>query len=161
MIFERVICKAHPGSKVSYAHCRVKHIDRAHLTVDAWANLSEPLKDIHLHGVAYFKYNTYQKIATEYYENLCDWLAGRHSSFLLDYTKPFMLKYTNFNHLCPYNGSVYVKIDNISEQAFPFPSLVPAGRYRIDFNFTEGNRSNILGGGSMYLGVSDHRVEVV
>lgn len=128
---------------------------------DLFANVSKPVEDMWIHGVIYFKYNTYQKIATEYWDNPCDWIAGRSTSFLLDFARPVILKYSNCNHTCPYVGAVYARSSNISAQALTFPQIVPAGRYRIDFNVTEGDRKTLLGGGSLYASISDHRIEIV
>lgn len=141
--------------------CRIKYIDRNHVKGRLSVNFIKPTTQLWLHIVGYFKYNTYQKIATELWDDVCGWLNGSHKSFLLDFLKPLFTKYSNFNHTCPYLGIVLGKTDNISVQQFAFPQIMPAGRYRLDFNVTKGLRRGEIYGGSLYFAISDHRIEVV
>lgn len=109
----------------------------------------------------YYRYNTYEKIATEYWDDLCKWSSGESYSYVMSYLKQVILQYTNFNHPCPYSGLVYAKCDNVSVQALTIPQIIPAGRYKIDFNYTEGDRKTVLLAASLYASISDHRIEVV
>lgn len=131
------------------------------MSVDVWANITQPLNGAWVHAVGYYKYNTYQKIATEYWDDLCGWISGKSNSFLLDLYKSVILKHTNLNHSCPYTGLVYLLAQNISVKELTLPPIVPAGRYRVDFNFTEGDRKTPLVEGALYVSISDHRIEVV
>lgn len=69
-------------------------------------------------------------------------------------------KYSNTYHPCPFSGLIYAKADNVSVQHFILPQIVPAGRYRIDFNITEGQHGTTMIATSVYGSISDHRVEV-
>lgn len=126
-----------------------------------WANLSEPIKGLWVHGVLYYKYATYQKIATEYWDDLCKWASGKSHSYLLDFFKPFLAKYSNINHTCPYSGLVYIKADKVSVNKLIIPQIIPSGRYRFDFEFTENDRKTVLFSTSVFGSISDHRVEIV
>lgn len=158
--FERVICKTYPGSKFAHIHCGVKYIDRNNLKIDVWGNISEPIENAWINIEPYYKYNTYTRIAGYIWENICEWFTGK-KSFILDYTIGSILNYSNFNHVCPYIGYIYFKTNNISINTFEFPQLVPSGRYRVDFNLTEGDRKRILIHGKLYFSISDHRIEMV
>ncbi|XP_037024080.1 uncharacterized protein LOC119065978 [Bradysia coprophila] len=159
--FERINCRTYDGSKASAVQCRVKYIDRNHLKAFSSANLTEPVTGLWLRAAAYYKYATYQRISTEIWENLCDWIDGKRSSFFMDFLKSHILQYSNFNHSCPYSGFVFGKADNVSAQEFAFPEIMPAGRYRVDINVTEGGRKSLLLGATVYFSVSDHRIEIV
>ena len=124
-------------------------------------DLRQPLVAAWIHAVIYYKYNTYQKIATEYWDDVCAWVSGNRFSYYLDFMKPVIRNYSNFNHSCPYMGRVFGKADNISVQHFIIPQIVPAGRYKIEVNLTEGDQKTSLVGLTMYGSISDHRIEVV
>lgn len=158
---DRLTCRTFPGSKVFDVRCRLKYIDRNHLKGDLWANLSQPIKGLWVHAIMYYRYNTYQKIATEYWDDLCKWVNGRSNSYVMTYLMPLLKKYSNFVHPCPYSGLIYAKSDNVSVQALTIPQIMPAGRYKVDFNYTEGDRKTVLVAASLYGTISDHRIEVV
>lgn len=124
-------------------------------------DLRQPLTAAWFHGVIYYKYYTYQRIATEYWDDACAWIAGKRTSYILDYMKPLISSYSNFNHTCPYTGLVIAKADNISVQRFVIPQIVPAGRYKVEVNITEGDRKTSVVGLTMFFSISDHRIEVV
>lgn len=161
MSFERVTCKIHPGSVITGMYCVIKYIDRNHLKIDARLNASKSVENMWIHAAPYYRYNTYQRIANELWENPCAWFAGTTKSYIMDWTVGRMLKYTNFNHTCPYSGQVYFKVDNISINAFPLPPIMPSGRYRVDVEVTEKDRRNILASAQFFFSISDHRIEVV
>ncbi len=124
--FERIVCKTYPGSKVSnVVSCRAKNIDRKNVAVDVAINVTKPINGLWIHAIGYYKYNTYQKIATEYWDDYCAWRAGK-SSFLLDFLRPVIEKYSNFNQTCPFLPEVYfLKFDNLSVQMFTIPQIMP------------------------------------
>lgn len=158
---ERVICQRPPNSIVSVIVCDVKYIKRGYLRFNVWGNLSEPLHDAWVHLVGYYKFNsiTYQRFAVDLWDNGCDLLTQKATSIAFNMSLGRVLQYTNIKHPCPYEGHVYLKVDNISVNHFPFEELIPAGRYRIDGTLTDGTRKKELIKASVYLSVSDHRVE--
>lgn len=68
------------------------------------------------------------------------------------------MHYSNMNHSCPYVGLIFVKVENISINTFVFEQLLPAGRYRCDFNLSTELKKPILMG-KIYASISDHRIE--
>lgn len=143
--------------------CKMKYIDRDHLTIDVSCNLTEPVYNMYLHIEPYFKFNRYTRIAGHIWENICDWLGGKRSSFIVDYYVPIIVNNSNLNHPCPYSGYVFIKFDNISMKTFAFPQILPTGRYYEDVYITEsyGSKSKVLINYKLYNSVSDHRIEVV
>lgn len=150
-----------PNTIVSDINCDVKYVSRDHLKFNVSVNLSEPLNDDWMHTVANYKFNqfSYQRFAIDFWDNACDWISGKSKSLVLDLTFGRVLNYSNVNHPCPYEGHVFLKVDNISIKHFPMEPLIPSGRYRVDANLTDGNRKKVLAMASMYLSVSDHRIE--
>lgn len=156
MIFTR-----NPNSTIlSHVKCDVKLVARRTLKFDIVGNLTRPLRRAWLHAVAYYRYTNYQKYALDLWEDLCGWLDGKKKSYILDWTVKRVQDYTNVNHPCPIEGHVFVKTDNISLDKFTTEPLLPSGRYRLDVNFTEGKKGNVLLMAKMFVSVSDHRVEI-
>lgn len=85
----------------------------------------------------------------------------KHKSYLLQWSLGKLQQFSNVNHPCPYNGTVYTKINSISDRELQFEPLVPSGRYRIDVNVTNENRKIPLFIGQVFFSVSDHRIELV
>lgn len=156
---ERFSCHV-SSKKIGQYYCKVKYIDRENIKVLVWANLTEPLTAAHVHILAYYRYNTWFKIA-DFWIDLCGWISGKEKAYVLDYLKPLIFKYTNLNHSCPYSGYLFGKVDNISLQLFTFPQIVPSGRYRIEVNVTEGDRNKPFASATIQSSISDHRIEVV
>lgn len=138
--------------------CKVKYMNRTHLNIDAWGNVSRPVYSIKTRGMFFYKYNTYQRIGGEVRLDFCDWFNGG-SNYILDRYMAKVKKYSNLNHKCPYDGLVYFRVNNISVDEFTPSKLVPAGRYRIDTIVLESD-DKILFNVSTYISVSDHRVNV-
>lgn len=88
-------------------------------------------------------------------------MDNKEKLYILDYLRPLAEKYTNMYHSCPYVGKILMKADNMSIHEFAIPQIVPAGRYRIDLNITEGYFGKTLVDAKIYGSISDHRVEVV
>lgn len=147
-----------PGSKIDQFGCKVKYIDRTHLKIDMWLNVTEPVSVVKTRGTFYYKYNTYQRVGGEVRLDICDWLNGK-PYYILDWFVSKLLKYTNLNHKCPYDGLVYFRVSNISIDKFTPTKLVPAGRYRIDTSLLETD-DRILFNVSSYFSISDYRTDV-
>lgn len=154
-----------PNTIVSGVFCEIKYIRRDRLRMNIWANFSEPIHDAWIHFVFYYRYNPtkYEKWAIDLWENLCDFLSGKKSGHLMDWTFGNFLRNTNSNvvHSCPYNGQVYFRNDNISMSNFSnsIQQLFPSGRYRVEANFTDGNKKNVLIKVLFFFSISVHRIE--
>lgn len=114
-----------------------------------------------IHVIFYYKYTTFHKFPIDWTDELCDILDGKRTSFV---TERFVNKIIDdVKHdgplKCPLFGVYSLKLDNVSMSIFDVPSLMPAGRYRIDTNFTEKNPKNIFAFGSTRTDISDHRIE--
>lgn len=160
ILFERLQCLQNQGDSLASINCEMKRISRDNFKIDILINLTQPVKDVWIHGVAYFKYIHYQKFPVDLWEDLCGWLAGKSKSYLLDWGVKKLLKYSNLNHNCPYENAVYVKNNNITlKDIHAFEVFLPSGRFRLDVNLTEGYRGKVFFMMKMYITISDHRVE--
>lgn len=116
-----------------------------------------------LHGVVYYKFNglVYNKFPIDLWENICDFLAGKGISYFMGWTLGKLMEYSTFNHSCPFKaGPMLVKADNISIENFPVEPLLPSGRFRVDADFTGGDRVPTASF-QIFFSVSDHRLEKV
>lgn len=157
------MCITNPASDVTWNHCVVKHISHRHVKVHIEGNCTVPISSIWVHTVVYYKYNTYQKYAIDLWEDFCGFLNKTANSYFVKFLFGNMMNYTNLNHPCPYFGQFYVKVDNFSVDKFLIEQLVPAGRYRLDVNFTKipynNEPSNVYGIFQAFGAISDHRIE--
>lgn len=119
--FEKVECIKIPNTIVSDVSCKLKYLNREYLKLHLWTNFSKPIQDAWIHTKAYYKFNgiTYRRFPIDLWDNLCDWLAKKTKSYVLDWTFGRVLQYSNMNLPCPYVGQAYLKINNISAKAFP------------------------------------------
>lgn len=167
MYLDRVVCsKSKPDGKLQSIYCNIKNIDRNNnIKFDFHGNLTSLMDDAWFHIVVYHKFNgiLYNKFPIDLWENLCEYLnKKREKAFGLNWLLSKLLKYTNLLHPCPYEGLIFIKADNVSlSEIFPFDySFLPAGAFRIDMAFTDGNRVPFIES-KIYGGVSDHRIEVI
>lgn len=161
MKIDRLICKPYPNSTISATFCEIKYISQDRMKLHVWANFSEPIHELWIHSVAYFKFNglTFSRFPINIWENMCGWLAGKTKSFILDWTFGKVLQYSNLNHPCPYDGHVYVKVDNLSATILQIEQFLPAGKFRLDMNITDGNRNRVLAMAKIIFTIFDNRIE--
>lgn len=158
---EKSICKKFPNNIISAVFCDIRYISRDNVKMNLWTNFSQPIYEAWIHAVVYYRFNglIYQRFPVNLYEDLCGWLAKKSQSYILHWTFEQVLQYSNMNHHCPYNGHVYVKIDNISANNFLIEQFLPAGKFRLDINITNSHKGAALVMGSLFFSVSDNRVE--
>lgn len=161
LIYEKLVCKRHPGSKIDQYQCLMKYIDRNHMKIDTWANATSPVTSVNLHLTLFYKYNVYHQVGGNVNLNICDVMNKKLKlGPTLDWAFYVLSKYSNIDRGCPYDGFVYYKTDNVSINEFALPLyMMPAGRYRIDSMVFEDN-GRILFNMSSYFSISDHRVDV-
>lgn len=159
MIFERFECGNYPNATLQFSKCDVRLISRKAMKFDIVGHLNHPVKSAFMHTVLYYRYNTYKKYAWDLWEDFCGYLDGSKKSYFLDFTLKRVLNFTNVNRPCPFEGDVFVKINNISLEKLPFEPLLPAGRYRLDINFTDSSKKHIIFTSKLFGSVSDHRIE--
>lgn len=160
IIFEKMECYQNRNGHFSSVKCEMKRVSREHIKINLVINLTKPVNDVWIHGVFYYKYNRYQKFPIDLWESVCAWLGGTGKSYMLEWTTRKILKYSNLNHSCPYNGTIFVKADRLSlKDLLAFESLLPAGRFRLDINMTEGYAKKVFFIAQMFFAISDNRIE--
>lgn len=124
------------------------------------------MEEIWFHVVVYYKFNgiVYNKYPIDLWEKFCEFLDGKRvKTFGLNWLFSRLIKYSNFNHSCPYNkGVIFIKADKVPvKETFPFnESFLPAGAYRVDVSFTDSDRVPFWEF-KLYGSISDHRLEVI
>lgn len=164
-ILRKLFCKRGTSNKLTIGNCSLEHnghIGSNLIAVNINVMLNEPLDDLHVHTVFYYKYTVFRKFPIDLWENLCEILNPKKGEFYLASSFSKII-YDAIQHngplKCPLMGSYAVKLANVSTDIFYLPSLIPAGQYRIDTNVTEKNRNNVLLMSSLFVSVSDNRIE--
>lgn len=144
---EKLECTRNPKGKMASIECEATSIGDRGMRLSFDAYLSQSVNSVYMHGLIYYSRDliTFQKLPANIWENICAWLAGKKSSWLLDNAFSQALPYSNINHSCPYVGRVFAKVDNFSFDKVEMEPLVPHGRYRLEINLTEGYRGRVLG----------------
>lgn len=144
--------------------CDVRKISQQDLQMHMRINISKPVHAIWIHGVFYYRYNahSYQKFPIDLWEDFCAWVdqgQTQHQSYFLKWTGQNVREFSNFNHSCPYSGSVWMKVDRIPVDSLIVLPFMPAGRYRVDLNVTEGYKKDSFMINKLFFSISDNRIE--
>lgn len=144
----------------SSLRCGIRPVGRQRYNIFFQCNLTRPIKSLHVHAVLNHKHSTniYQKYLIDLWEDFCAFLDGNAKPFLLDAIYKNIRHYTNVNHSCPYDDSLIVSMNNFTSTDFIFEPLLPAGRFRADFDFTESRKKRPIFAYKFYFSVSDHRL---
>lgn len=97
------------------------------------------------------------------WEDACGWMNGTAKNHMFDLIFQPMLKFidTNVYHKCPFNGTVYIKANDMTTDTFLTDFIVPHGRYYADIAFYEQrNDPTWMFRAKFYFEISDHRVEM-
>lgn len=138
--------------------CDLRLLSRDRFYLHIHCHLIRPLKSINLHGVLNYRYNTYQKFLIDRWEDVCGYFADNKSSLLINLFMQIISNYTSFNHTCPFTEDLFVLMTNYSMNEIIVKPLLPAGQFRMDINFTEGERKKSILGLQVYFKVSDYRI---
>lgn len=166
LILERMVCPpTHPRSKAISFRCIFKRISRTNMRIEFHINITKPVDAVWIHSVFYYKYNglTFQRYPIDLWENMCDWMIGKTKSYVMEWALNNVLKYSNLNETCPWQGPILVNVQNISMDSFALEeSFLPSGNYRSDNFFHERKGSKVpFIIASLYFTVSDHRIEII
>lgn len=159
--FERLECKNASNGIVNIVKCVGKSISRTRVRGDVLLTLNRTIYSVFAHFVAYYQFssNEYRPYLFNLWEDVCATLGGDNGNIISNILFEKARNYTNFNHPCPYMpGQYFAKVDNISVNILNFGQLLPAGRYRVELNVTEGYKGLLLGMSKLYFSISDRRV---
>lgn len=163
VLFERFECGIKPGVTFATVECDVRKISQRDMKMHMRINFSEPMNDLWLHGVFYYRYNahSYRKFPIDVWEDICAWIGRgtHHQTYFLKWTGQNVRRFSNMNHSCPYSGSVLIKVDRIPVNSLIMLPFMPAGRYRVDLNLTRGYRKSSFMINKFFFSISDNRVE--
>lgn len=154
------------SNKIEFGDCSIKHGGRigTNLVIMNFNfTVKEPIDEPVAHMVFYYKYTIFRKFPIDMWQNVCEILNPKKQvQFFSSAFKPLLPYIQHDGKLeCPIMGSYAARISNISLDQFDLPSLIPAGKYRIDVNITEKNRKNVILVTQTYATVSDNRIEQV
>lgn len=162
-----MFCKRGTSNKITIGNCSIKHnghIGSNLIAINYDITVNEPINNVYVHTVFYYKYTVFRKFPIDLWENMCEILEPKNGKFYLSssFSKSIFSAIQHNGQLkCPLMGSYSVKLTNVSMDIFELPSLIPAGQYRIDVNLTEKNRNNVLLISSLFVSIADNRIEQV
>lgn len=161
MNFERFEVKAMPNSGWKVIKHVFKKINQSDVNVDLVMSLNRTYETIFLHLVTYVQSssNAYRK-GLEFWEDVCKISGGDNINVLIRVITGTLLPYTNFIRRCPYPPGLYhYKLKSLRSDMFNFGQLLPAGRFRLEINFTDRYDGKVIGTNKLYFSISDHRIE--
>lgn len=130
---------------------------------NASMTLTEPVHEIWIHSVLYYKYRQYQKylvdISVEYCRTVID--PANHPFGQVFFNNYLLLRdYYNisFDIRCPFSGEMNfstIRGLNVSKIVVP---LMQAGRYRMNFYYSLQQNGPIYAAGQVYVSISDLRI---
>lgn len=117
--------------------------------------------------MVYYKFNglEFQQFPIDVWVDICDVVTNRFKPqyFYVLWFKD-LFQYSNLIHPCPHlaNETLYLKIDKFPVDFFDsrVPQLLPAGKYRVEFSFSNGTHENVMATLKIFGSVSDYRVEI-
>lgn len=130
---------------------------------NASMTLTEPLNEIWVHSVLYYKYRQYQKYLIDIWVEYCRSIADPSSHPIINIVLNnfFALRehfFINFDLKCPLSGEIEfrtIRSFNVSKIIIP---LMQAGRYRANFYYTLHQNGPVYAAGQVYFSISDIRV---
>lgn len=130
---------------------------------NASMTITEPLNEIWVRSVVFYKYHFYEKylidIWVEYCRSIID--PANHPIVKVILNNFYALRdyfYINFALKCPISGEMKfrtIRSYNVSKIVFP---LMQAGRYRINFYYAGHQNGPVWAAGQVYVSISDLRI---
>ena len=136
--------------------CNFRPVARNTIKVDIEVLLKESVDNVQIHFDLYYRYN----IPIDRYVDLCQYLKDKDASKapLMRFLMENIGKYSSMNHTCPYGSVIFWKADHFNFDNFKFTPLLPSGRFRLDIEFFNNSRLNLIAFAQIYFKISDHRL---
>lgn len=114
--------------------------------------------------MVFYKYRVYKIFPINIWEDICDWFRlKRKRSLLMQWSTGQIFEYVKYDRKleCPLMpGNLSINFNNVSiNEKFPFIPIVPSGRYRIEFTFTEKDKNVIIARSQAFFSISSNHVE--
>lgn len=139
-ILEKVVCDETNYELVSEMNCFVRPVAPNVHRVNITFHFIKPLDNLWTHFTVYYRYSTYQRLVHQM-EDIC---VPNHNESKTSIMNVFLRNFAilgelTFVHKCPMQLMMFTS-ERMNMSHFVFP-LMPAGRYRVDFNLTKGARN--------------------
>lgn len=163
VIFEKMEYQIFNKTLIKDGIIKSKKVAYNTLVFNASMTLTEPLSEIWIHTVLYYKYRKYEKYLIDLWIEYC-------RSMINPANHPFgQLVFNNFLSLrdhfnisfdlqCPLSCEMKfstIRRFNVSQLVIP---LMQAGRYRINFYYSVQQNGPVYAAGQVYVSISDHRI---
>ncbi len=163
LIFEKMEYRIFNKTLIKDGIIKWKKVAYNTVIFNASATITEPLNEIWVHIVLYYKYRQYQKYLVDIWVEYCRAIhnPNTHPVVPLAFKNYFLLReyfYINFDQECPISGEVQLRtIDKFNVSKINVP-LMQAGRYRANFYFSVRQNGPVYASGELYGSISDIRV---
>lgn len=125
--------------------CKFKALSQYRYNIDIHGFATRPIDSMYLNIRLYYRYNTFEKMM-DVWEDVCKSLRNIQSSLLMKSARKVIPRNSDTNIFdgCPYSKELYYHIANISTNTIEPASFVPAGRYLLEVNITQGLRKKSI-----------------
>lgn len=163
VIFEKMEYQIFNKTLIKDGIIKWKKVAYNALIFNASMTLTEPVKEIWVHTVLYYKYRQYQKYLIDLWVEYCRSVTdpAHHPFGQVVYNNFLLLRdYYNisFDIQCPLSGELKFSTRrtlNVSSVTIP---LMQAGRYRMNFYYSVRQNGPIYAAGQVYVSISDLRI---
>ncbi|XP_034664357.1 uncharacterized protein LOC117898812 [Drosophila subobscura] len=126
------VCESHNKSWFVFHNCRLKAVSRSKVLLNLNATILHPTNDMTCHIQMFKRANGYKPWLFDIDFDVCLYFR-KHNNPFFSIVHGLFKDFTNFNHTCPYVGSVIVK------DMYPRPELlrlpIPTGDYLLSLKF--------------------------
>lgn len=158
VIFERFVCGNPNTDAISLNACEMKPIAPNMYRMNLSVHIIQPLDNIWVYFVVYQRFSSYQKFVYQW-EDVCGYFRNESKApifkVLFDNLKRFSIGELNLQ--CPIANDVVIAVNKFNMSHFVLP-LLPAARYRVDLNITQGRNKRHIGFAQVYFRISDFRL---
>lgn len=134
-------------SNASYVHnhtCHIRQVAQERTAALVQFFLIESCNEFEAHVKFFYLYSTEERLVFDKWKNICAYLNGTTRSLPMNLIVPKVLKYSNFNHSCPYSGEVLFKADRIDVSEMMIQNFLPTDKFRLDIRLTNGPHRSLV-----------------
>lgn len=124
--------------KCHSVYCNVSKPNRHTQRMNMGCELSERQDNVRIHVQLFRRYHLYRPFLIDIEMEVCAFMKGKREGQLFSrFLLPRVIKYSNFNHSCPYKGDLWIRNFRLDFE-FANKMQAPEGQYRFDIRTYNG-----------------------
>ncbi len=163
IIFEKMEYQIFNKTLIKDGIIKWKKVAYNTVVFNASMTLTEPLNEVWVHSVLYYKWRQYQKYLIDIWVEYCRSMVNPNNHPIVNVilNNFFLLRehfFINFDLKCPISGEMQfrtIRKFNVSKINVP---LMQAGRYRANFYYTVRQNGPVYAEGRVFFSISDLRI---